>query len=742
MTVTPMPVLTWPAGLSRRVLDTPRGPVTACYAPPRPDRDLGVAIVLVTGYVGSKEDFWPVLPALAEAGYHAWTYDQIGQYESVGPMEPSAYSIELLAEDARAVIAQVRAETPGTGRVHLLGHCLGGFIARLAVLADPSVVATLTLMGCGPNLGEADQRAGLAELDRKLEAGSLELLWPVIKRVIPERDAALRAFWFEKLRGANPGFMHGTARAMAVEPDRTDALAATGLPVLVLHGRGDRRVWKRAAFASMAARLGAEHVVIERAAHSPSIEQPEPTISALLAFWARHRPAPPVAVPTPRTSGPEVDSAAAVDDGAGARKAAAEARRLFLRMVRPTPEADPYPLYARLREIGPVVPIRFPGMTPRYVVTTAAECSAMLRDDALVPLTEEHFHETNPTWRDQALARRVLESMAFRSGMEHRLDRGMVGRHFAPARIEQRRAEITELADTLLDRLAARSASGQPVDIEAELSVPYSALVIGRFLGIPDERALRLGWMTRRAAATLELAPSPAQRQQAIEAGEEMIAELTALVEERRGQPADDMVGDLMAQCGPDEEQLLSFLVLLFSAGFDSPTSIVGLGLRLFLDNPEQARSLREEPELAIRAMEEVLRCEPAVQVVFRAAVEQTSLGGVRIPQGAVVLGLIGGALRDPALVADPDRFDIRREPVAGLAFGGGAHYCIGAYLARLSGSILFPRLLRRFPRMRAAEGATYRAPGVALRGFESLPVTLTPRSEFAERVQAALRSV
>ena len=286
-----MTVVTLPAGVERRMLDTPRGPVAASYARPRPDTDLGIAVLLVTGYVGSKEDFWSLLPAIAEAGYHGWTYDQIGQYESAGPPDPSAYSIDLLAQDARSVIAQVGAITPGNAPVHLVGHCLGGFVARAAALADPSAVASLTLLGCGPHLGEPKQRAGLAELDRKLETGSLELLWPVIKRVVPERDAALRAFWFDKLQGANPGFMHGTARAMAQEPDRTEGLAATRIPALVLHGRGDRRVWKRSAFAAMAARLGAEHVVIERAAHSPSLEQPERTTEALLSFWARHLPA-------------------------------------------------------------------------------------------------------------------------------------------------------------------------------------------------------------------------------------------------------------------------------------------------------------------------------------------------------------------------------------------------------------------------------------------------------------------
>jgi cytochrome P450 len=414
----------------------------------------------------------------------------------------------------------------------------------------------------------------------------------------------------------------------------------------------------------------------------------------------------------------------------GAVRNGAEARRLFLRMARPSPEADPYPLYARLREIGVVVPVHFPGVTPRYLVTTFAGCAAMLRDDAVGPLTEDHFHESNPTWKEQDFVRRVFGSMAFRSGAEHRLDRGMVAKYFTPTRIERRRAEITELAETLLDRLADLGAACEPVDIERELALPYSALVIGRLMGICDERAVRLGWLARKASSALELAPSPPQRQQATEAGEQILAELTALIDERRRHPADDMVTDLIIRCGPDQERLISFLTLLFGAGFDSPTSLIGMGLSLFMDNPEQARLLREDPGLADTATEEILRYEPAVQVMFRAAKRETTLGGVTIAAGSILLGLVAGALRDPSLVSDPDRFDIRRSPSSGLSFGGGAHYCIGAHLARLSGSILFPRLLRRFPLMRPAGRPTYRAPGAALRGFESLPVTLTSRTD------------
>ena len=404
-----------------------------------------------------------------------------------------------------------------------------------------------------------------------------------------------------------------------------------------------------------------------------------------------------------------------------------EAKRLFLRMVRPNPEPNPYPAYARLREIGTVVPVVFPGVAPRYLVTSFAECAAMLRDDNIGPLTEGHFHETNPNWREQGLASSLFNSMAFRSGVEHRLDRAMFARHFSPRRTAQRRAEIAEVADTLLDRLAGLGADGATVDIERELGVPYSALIIGRLMGMPDEQAMRLGWLARQSGATLELAPSPAQRLHAAEFGEQMRRELAELGALRRREPQDDMITDIAVACGEDTDRLVSSLVLLFSAGFDSPVSLIGLGLQLFLDNPDQARLLRQDSELADLATEEILRCEPPVQIMFRAARTDVTLGGHTIPQGSILLGLVASALRDSALVEDPERFDITRPPSSGLSFGGGAHYCLGAHLARISATVLFPRLLRRFPGIRPAGQPTYRAPGVALRGLESLPVTLTP---------------
>jgi cytochrome P450 len=174
-------------------------------------------------------------------------------------------------------------------------------------------------------------------------------------------------------------------------------------------------------------------------------------------------------------------------------------------------------------------------------------------------------------------------------------------------------------------------------------------------------------------------------------------------------------------------EQYAGDLALLFGAGYDSPASLVTLGARLLLEHPDQAAVVRDgDDDTAARAVEEILRFEPPVQVAVRIATAETRFGDVGVPPGTAVLGLVGAANRDPAYVTDPERFDVRRRPPrAPLSFGAGRHFCPGAALARMHAQVLFPRLLRRFPGLRPAGAPGYRAPGTMLRGIEDLPVTL-----------------
>jgi cytochrome P450 len=395
-----------------------------------------------------------------------------------------------------------------------------------------------------------------------------------------------------------------------------------------------------------------------------------------------------------------------------------EALRIFLQLIRPRPLADPYPLYARLRDLAPFLPIRFPGVPTGYLVSTYAGCDRLLRDTAFGPPTYEHLDALKPAWRDNAFTRCLYSSMVFRTGKDHRERRQAAFRHFAPRNIGTFRAELERIADMLIDRLAAREGA---TDLVEHLALPFAGLSLGRLMGIDDDEAIRLGRLARQAGGVFEQFASARQHETIAAAGEEIVGRLAAIV-----QTANE--NDLLASlAGTDEHELVGAAVLLFGAGFDSPASMVGLGTKLLLDHPDQASLVRERPDLASRAVAEILRYEPPVQLVVRAALQPAELEGWPIPAGSMVFGLIAGANRDPAQVKEPEVFDVTRELAASLSFGAGPHYCLGAHLAGMQGEILFPRLLRRFPAMRPAGEPVYREPGSTLRGLECLPLTLRP---------------
>lgn len=204
------------------------------------------------------------------------------------------------------------------------------------------------------------------------------------------------------------------------------------------------------------------------------------------------------------------------------------------------------------------------------------------------------------------------------------------------------------------------------------------------------------------------------------------MARLAAILAAQRARGQASPLARLAAsQAGTGEQEQLGTAVLLFGAGFDSPASMVGLGTRLLIEHPGQARLVAEQPGLAAGAAAEILRYEPPVQFVVRTTLAAAELGGTGIPVGSMVIGLVAAANRDPAWVKEPEEFDVTREPGTHLSFGVGPHFCLGAALARIQGEVLFPRLLRRFPGLRLAGQPVYRSPGSTLRGLESLPLSL-----------------
>jgi cytochrome P450 len=349
----------------------------------------------------------------------------------------------------------------------------------------------------------------------------------------------------------------------------------------------------------------------------------------------------------------------------------------------------------------------------------------VLRDPAFGPPTFAQLDTLNPGWRDSAFTNCVYRSMVMMSGPAHRARRQVASRPFTLRQIEAFQADVDEITELLLDRLAG-SGPG-PVDIVEELAMPFASLSLGRLLAIPDDEALRLGQLARRLGVVFEQFASAGQRRNFVTYGEELVQRLAAVLAGRHG-GEDNLLAQLAASqagAGAGQQEQLGMAVLLFGAGFDSPASMVGLGTKLLLEHPEQAWLVTEDDELAPNAVAEILRYEPPVQLVARTALEPAELAGTEIAPGSMVFGLIAAANRDPAQVKEPDTFDVTRERVPSLSFGGGPHYCLGAGLASMQGEALFPRLLRRFPRLRLAGPPVYRSPGSTLRGLESLPLYL-----------------
>jgi pimeloyl-ACP methyl ester carboxylesterase len=249
-------------------------------------------VLLVAGFTGTKEDFAPLLLPMCEAGYRAVALDQRGQYESFGPDDVDAYSVRELAGDVVRVARELVDEAGGP--VHLVGHSFGGLVCRAAVIDEPSLFATFTLLGSGPSELTGRRAELLDHLAPLLQAGGVQLVADTLDQLAmtdPKAQAVpapTRAFLRERFLRNTAAGLRGMAEAMTSEPDRVDELAATGVPLLVAHGIADD-AWSPEVQADMARRLGARHEVIAGSIHSPAVENPARTMQILLDFWAGAR---------------------------------------------------------------------------------------------------------------------------------------------------------------------------------------------------------------------------------------------------------------------------------------------------------------------------------------------------------------------------------------------------------------------------------------------------------------------
>ncbi|GIG56620.1 cytochrome P450 hydroxylase [Longispora fulva] len=383
--------------------------------------------------------------------------------------------------------------------------------------------------------------------------------------------------------------------------------------------------------------------------------------------------------------------------------------------------ACPYPAYAALRADGPVHRVDRTDAAPVWYVVGHAEARRALTDPRLVRDVTRLPEEGRPVEPLAALG--LDRSMLGVDPPDHTRLRGLVSAAFTVRRVALLRTRIREITDGLLDAVADRSG----VDLLDVFARPLPAIVICELLGVPvTDRAVFLGWIR-------DLFDHAGPRASVRAAGRALAAYLGDLVAAKRASPDQGLISALLA--ARDERhrltdaELLSTVTLLLVAGLETTVHLIGAATVALLRHPDQVATLRTEPDLWPRAVEELLRYDgPTEMAVARWATTDLILGGVPVPAGGEVMVVLSAANHDPALTDDPDRLDIHRRPVPHVAFGHGVHHCLGAPLARLEAEIALRTLFERFPQLRLAvpAGDLRLVPNLSLRSLTALPVTLT----------------
>lgn len=289
--------------------------------------------------------------------------------------------------------------------------------------------------------------------------------------------------------------------------------------------------------------------------------------------------------------------------------------------------------------------------------------------------------------------------MFAKDAKEHKRIRGVVNREFTPKRIERLRPDLERAANELCDAIPL----GETFDFWPAFAVPYAGRVACRVVGIPDEDAGRAtAWAFDLARAFFPFM-SAERRARAERSAVEILDYMDALLTARRAEPADDLVSLLASESaveGLSTEEIRALAANMVFAGLEATAKAVSTGAYVLVSHGKLA-ALAERPEAAVTAATEVLRLAPPAQNVARLAADDMVCQDVQLRAGQVASANIVAACRDPKRYANPDELDIDREPGKQLAFGAGAHYCLGAALARLGLGVAFQTLARRFPDLR-----------------------------------------
>lgn len=395
-------------------------------------------------------------------------------------------------------------------------------------------------------------------------------------------------------------------------------------------------------------------------------------------------------------------------------------------LLKPRASPDPYREYDRIRQLAPVLNSPLPMTLGGYVLSRHEDCARLLRDRAFVSMDPTRMDAVHPLWRTSRAAHHVHQAIGCRNPPDHTRLREAMAPHFTPRQVGKLHSLVVDTVDDLLGALAAHT---EPVDLIETVARPLPVTVMRALFDLDPGTAQELALLGHRTGPILDLIRSPAQQQRMEQAGTQLLDKFRELIATRTGTQDGSLLSSVVEACGnPDpanDEELIGNLLFLFTAGHETLVGFLGLAVRTLLQHPGQAELLKNRPDLAPNAVEELLRYDSSIQIAVRMAQQPVHIGEHTIEPGTTVLGLLGAANRDPDRTPEPHVLDVTRVNPGPLSFGGGAHYCLGSFLARTEAQTLLPRLLQRFPHMRLAGDPTYRSPGTTLRGIEHLPVHL-----------------
>ncbi|WP_369263586.1 cytochrome P450 [Streptomyces sp. R35] len=375
---------------------------------------------------------------------------------------------------------------------------------------------------------------------------------------------------------------------------------------------------------------------------------------------------------------------------------------------------DPYPVYAALRERGPVHWVRTPppGAYEGWLVVGYEEARAALADPRL---SKDSTKMGLNSLDEELMGRYVLIT----DPPEHTRLRSLVSGAFTMRRVEALRPRVQQITDELLDAMLPKGRA----DLVDSFAYPLPMTVICELLGIPD-----IDRVAFRALSSEIVAPSGGDSELA--AIEQLAAYLDELIEDKRcTAPADDLLSALIRTRAEDGDRLsgdelraMAFILLV--AGHETTVNLITTGVHTLLTHPDQLAALRADMTLLDGAVEEMLRFEgPVETATYRYAAEPMEIGGKSIAEGDPVMIGLDAANRDAAYCPDPHRFDIHRAPQGHLAFGHGIHYCLGAPLARLEARVALRSLLERCPDLALDGPPGDWLSGMLMRGLRHLPL-------------------